>query len=384
MHGSDSAVRYTSTVMSSPSTSQYGHNFALGLQASPVLTDHDKRLLDAIHPAAIILFKSNFRQDAPYDDWLAEYARLIEDVRRYIGREKFLIGIDHEGGRVVRPPRPITVYDFPCNWVDEAAAVGRAVGIELSSLGVNVNFAPVVDIDTNPTNPVIAERAFSSDPKIVTRAAVAFLEAMQAEGVLACPKHFPGHGDTDADSHFALPHVDETIEELRARELQPYAAVLSRVQLAMSAHVIYDNIDPEHPGTISSRILTGVLRDELQFGGAVISDDLGMKAISPYFDDPAAAPRAIAAGCDILAVCAHWTDTTRAYDLALAVSEAASRDASLAATLEVSRARIERVLAAAREPRITRLPESVFEAHRTLAPLYTPGSGKREYTGISA
>lgn len=370
--------------MSSSSPSRYGHNFALGLQASTVLTEHDKRLLDAIHPIAIILFKANFRQDLPYDDWLAEYAKLIDDVRQYIGRDKFLIGIDHEGGRVVRPPRPITVYDFPCNWVDEAAVVGRAVGVELASIGVNVNFAPVVDIDTNPTNPVIAERAFSSDPAIVTRAALAFLDAMQSEGVLACPKHFPGHGDTDADSHFALPRVDETLDELRVRELVPYATVLSRVQLAMSAHVIYDNIDADYPGTISQRILTGILRDELHFEGAVISDDLGMKAISPYFDDPMMAPRAIANGCDILAVCAHWTDTTRAYDLARAVADAADRDASLVETLERSRARIQRVIDDAREPKITRLPDAVFEEHRALAPLYTPGSGRREYTGISA
>jgi beta-N-acetylhexosaminidase len=370
--------------MSSHSLAQYGHNFVLGLQASTVLTDHDKRLLASIHPAGVILFKANFRQDLPYDDWLAEYAQLIDGVREYIGREKFLVGIDHEGGRVVRPPSPITRYDFACNWVTEAAEVGRAVGVELASLGVNVNFAPVVDIDTNPTNPVIAERAFSSDPKVVTKAALAFLDAMQAEGVLACPKHFPGHGDTDADSHFALPRVDETLDEMRVRELVPYKSVLSRVQLAMSAHVIYDNVDADHPGTISSRILTDLLRDELHFDGAVISDDLGMKAISPYFDNPTAAPRAIAAGCDILAVCAHWTDTTRAYDLARATTEEASRDAALAEQLEVSRARIEKVLAAATDPRVTRLPDSVFEAHRALAPLYTPGSGRREYTGISA
>jgi beta-N-acetylhexosaminidase len=370
--------------MSSPALSRYGHNFALGLQASTVLTDHDKRLLEAIHPAGVILFKANFRQDLPYDDWLVEYERLIGEVREHIGRERFLIGIDHEGGRVIRPPRPVTAYDFACHWVDEAAAVGRAMGIELASLGVNVNFAPVVDVDSNPTNPVIADRAFSSDPRIVTRAALAFLEAMQAEGVIACPKHFPGHGDTDADSHYALPHVDETIEQLRERELVPYATVLNRVTLVMSAHVIYDQIDPELPGTISPRILTGILRDELHFDGAVISDDLGMKAISPYFDDPTAAPRAIVAGCDILAVCAHWTDTTRAYDLARAVADAAARDASFEQALEVSRLRVERVLAAARAPRITRLPDSVFEAHRALAPLYVPGSGRREYTGIGA
>jgi beta-N-acetylhexosaminidase len=370
--------------MDSRALARYGHHFALGLQASPVLTEHDKRLLEAIHPAGIILFKANFRHDLAYDDWLAEYARLLEDVRAHIGRERFLVGIDHEGGRVVRPPSPITVYDFACNWVDEAAAVGRAMGIELASLGVNVNFAPVVDVDTNPTNPVIAERAFSSDPQVVARAASAFLDAMQAEGVFGCPKHFPGHGDTDANSHFALPRVDETLEELHARELVPYQAVLARVPLVMSAHVIYERIDPDHPGTISSRILTGILREELGFAGAVISDDLGMQAIAPCFDDPFAAPRAIVAGCDILAVCAHWTDTTRTLELARAVADAASADGRVAEALEVARVRIEKVLDAAREPSVVRLPDAVFEGHRRLAPLYTPGTGRRAYTGIVA
>jgi beta-N-acetylhexosaminidase len=181
-----------------------------------------------------------------------------------------------------------------------------------------------------------------------------------------------------------LPRVDETIDELRRRELVPYQTVLSRVPFVMSAHIIYDNIDAENPGTISPRILTGILRDELHFDGAVISDDLGMKAISPYFDDPASAPRAIAAGCDVLAVCAHWTDTDRSYELARAVTEHASRDAKLAETLEVSGARVQKALASLSDPHITRLPDSVFEAHRELAPLYTPGSGRREYTGISA
>jgi beta-N-acetylhexosaminidase len=370
--------------MDSRSPAAHGHHFALGLQASTVLTDHDKRLLEAIRPSAIVLFKANFRQDVPYDQWLAEYERLLDGVRQYIGREKFLVTIDHEGGRVVRPPRPVTVYDFPCKWVEQAAIVGKAVGIELASLGINLNYAPVVDVDTNPTNPVIAERAFSSDENVVARAAAAFLDAMQAEGVLGCPKHFPGHGDTSADSHFALPHVDETIEQLRQRELVPYREVLQRAHVAMSAHVIYDNVDPDHPGTISQRILTGLLREELGFQGAVISDDLGMQAISTYFDDPTQAPRAILAGCDILAVCAHWTDTNRSLELARAVSEAATRDEATARGLEVSRKRIEALLDVARVSHITRLPDSVFEAHHALAPLYTPGSGRREYTGISA
>lgn len=370
--------------MDSQALAQYGHNFVIGLQASTVLTDHDKRLLETIRPAGIVLFKANFRQNVPYDEWLAEYAQLIADVREHIGREKFLISVDHEGGRVVRPPKPITVYDFACNWIDRAADVGRAVGVELSSLGLNVNYAPVVDVDTNPTNPVIAERAFSSDPQKVASASRAFVDAMQATGVLACPKHFPGHGDTDADSHFALPHVDENVDQLRERELVPYRAVLDRVSLIMSAHIIFENVDDSVPATLSKRILTGILRDELGFDGAVISDDLGMKAIAPYFDDPTAAPRAIDAGCDLLAICAHWTDTTRAYELAQAVTDAASRDAALVKSLDVSRARIERMLDRLEMPPITRLPDSVFEAHQQLAPLYTPGSARREYTGIVA
>ncbi len=176
-----------------------GDHFLVGLRPTPVLHDVDRALLNDLRPAGVILFKSNFRHDLPYDAWLEIHARLIEDIRAATGRRRMFIAIDHEGGRVCRTPLPITRYAYAAQWADRAEAVGRAMGRELASLGLNLNFAPVLDIHTNPKNPVIGPRAFATTPEGVSAAALAFMRAMQAEKVVACGKHFPGHGDTSVD-----------------------------------------------------------------------------------------------------------------------------------------------------------------------------------------
>lgn len=378
--GATLAVRIRA--MTSTATARHGHHFLLGLQPSPALTDHDRRLLAEVRPAGIILFKQNFRQDLPYDGWFAEYEKLLRDCGEAIGREKFFVCIDHEGGTVVRPPAPITQFGWAVHWRDAAAEVGAAVGIELASLGINVNFAPVVDVDSNAANPVIADRAFSTDPEEVSRVAAAYIHALQSQGVLACPKHFPGHGDTDADSHFDLPLVSAPKSLLTARELVPYRAILDDVSLIMSAHIVFSEIDSERPATVSRRILSGVLRDELGFRGAVISDDIGMRGADPFFRKPDGALQAILAGCDVIAICAAWTDTGRLEEMARNVTELAETDYALE-TLAASAARINGVLDSLSAPRVTRLDESVFEAHRRVAPLYD-GAGRRNYAGINA
>lgn len=369
--------------MTSRSAALHGHHFLLGLQPSATLTDHDRRLLSTVRPAGIILFKPNFREGVPYDAWLEQYAALLREAGQCMEREKFLVCIDHEGGRVIRPPRPVTPFGWASQWTDLAGPVGAVIGIELASLGVNVNFAPVVDVDTNASNPVIADRAFSPDPEIVANAAIAFIDAMQAHGVRACPKHFPGHGDTDADSHFALPFVSATRHVLASRELVPYRRIIADVGLIMSAHIVFSEIDPDRAATVSRTIMTEILRDELGFAGAVISDDIGMKGADAFFHQPNGALQAILAGCDVVSICAAWTDTGRLAEMARNVTGLANTDAAQWA-LESSRLRIEAVLQSAPVPRVQRLPDSVFEAHRNIAPLYEPGSGRRNYTGIIA
>src|ERR1700732_2211777 len=167
-----------------------GDHFLIGLRPSPVLDDHDRALLSDLRPAGVILFKSNFRHDLPYKTWLESHARLISDIRAATGRARMFIAIDHEGGRVCRTPPPITRFSYAARWAQQSAKVGRASGRERASPGINLSFAPVLDIHTTPKNPVIGTRAFGQTLEAVIAAALPFIEAMQSEKVLACGKHF--------------------------------------------------------------------------------------------------------------------------------------------------------------------------------------------------
>lgn len=357
--------------MSQKDLSRAGCHFMIGLQPSPVLTGHDRALLSELRPAGVILFKSNFRHDLPYRDWLENHARLIGDIRAATGRERMLIAIDHEGGRVCRTPPPVTRFSYAAEWAGQAAEVGRAMGRELAALGINLSFAPVLDIHTNPANPVIGARAFGKTPEVVIAAALPFVKALQSEGVLACGKHFPGHGDTSVDSHVGLPVQTLGLAELRARELKPFAAAITAgMQMIMTSHILYPAIDKGLPVTLSHRFLTGVLRGELCFAGVTISDDIGMGAMKEYFADPNSAARLIESGCDIMMVCAHFTGTDRARAFARAIIAAAEKGRLDAAVLERSKARVDNLLAHAATDEVTALPESVFCAHQAAGPLF--------------
>jgi beta-N-acetylhexosaminidase len=348
-----------------------GKHFLIGLRPTVDLHPEDRRLLATLRPAGVIVYRGNFAADLPYEAWHARFAALVAEVREAIGRERVLIGIDHEGGTVVRPPAPITRYGFARRWAERAEEVGRAMGVELASLGINLDFAPVVDIDSNPANPVIGPRAFASDAEGVIAAAGAFVAGLQAEGVLACPKHFPGHGDTAVDSHLGLPVVEADRAALAARELLPFAAMAREpIHLVMTAHIAYPTIDPGVPATMSRVLVDEVLRGELGYRGAVVTDDLGMRAVSAMFDAPGACARVLSSGTDLIMLCSHWTSTDRAYAMVddLARSRA---DGSLAeATIAVADARIDALLAVAPVARPRLLEASVFAAHAALAPLH--------------
>ena len=166
------------------------------------LDDRDRALLGDLRPGGVILFKSNFVHGAPYDQWLEVHAKLINSIRRAAGRDRLFIAIDHEGGRVCRTPPPITRYASAARWGETARDVGEGMGSELASLGPRSRSPPVLDINSNPANPVIGERAFGRTPEEVISAALPFIEGMETHGVMACGKHFPGHGDAKVDSHF--------------------------------------------------------------------------------------------------------------------------------------------------------------------------------------
>ena len=218
-----------------------------------------------------------------------------------------LLAIDEEGGDVTRLEAACG-SSFPGNLalgrVDDAsltAAVAAAIAGELAAAGINLNLAPVADVNTNPENPVIGVRSFGADPEPVARHVAAFVEGTQRQGVAACAKHFPGHGDTSVDSHVALPVADGDLEAA----LLPFrAAIAAGVKAVMTAHVVVPELD-EQPATLSRRVLNGVLRDELGFDGLVVTDALEMRAICAGIGVPEAAVRALAAGADALCLGHH-------------------------------------------------------------------------------
>ncbi len=344
-----------------------GQHFLIGLQKSATLTDHDVRLLSSLRPTGIILYRENFRHGVPYEDWLSSLRELIERVRACVGRERLLITIDHEGGKVFRTPPPITNFGTAVTWASRSGEVGRAMGVELRSLGVNLNYCPVVDIHTNPANPIIGDRAFGNTAEIVSKSARDFLIAMQEEGVIGCPKHFPGHGDTSLDSHYDLPVVQQSLDELRRRELLPFTAMIpAGAKIIMTAHIVYPTIDGERPATFSHLLLSDVLRGELGFDGAITTDDIGMGAVSGIFEKPGSAASVLQAGCDLIMVSAHWTNTNRALVLAQDLLDGLSNGTLNSNIFGIAQRRVATLVAAAPNHSIELLPESVFAAHRAI------------------
>jgi beta-N-acetylhexosaminidase len=185
-----------------------------------------------------------------------------------------------------------------------ARRFAAALAAELRAVGITLDYAPVLDIHTNPNNPIIGDRALSEDAAMVARLGAAIIEELQRGGVAACGKHFPGHGDTSVDSHLELPLVEHPPDRIRRVECVPFAAAIKAgVAFIMTAHVLVPSLDEKRPATLSRRIVQGMLREELGFKGVILSDDLEMKAIAATYSVPDAAVQAIAAGCDGLLIC---------------------------------------------------------------------------------
>ena len=252
-----------------------------------------------------------------------------------------IVSVDQEGGRVARLRAPL--LEVPPmrtvgSWgdVELAERIARAVGLELAALGFTVDYAPVLDIHTRAENPVIGDRAFGSDEGTCARFGVAWTRGLQSAGLLACGKHFPGHGDTTKDSHFDLPVVDLPRDRLERVELAPFrAASAAGLAMVMSAHVVYTALDPL-PATLS-RVASTDLRGAIGFDGVLVSDDLEMKAIAARWSVEDAAVLAVAAGCDALLVC--WGDALqeRAVD---ALEREAARSATFKTRCEQAHARL--------------------------------------------
>ena len=292
---------FTNTTSASFGSSSFGHHFIVGLSGI-TLSDIDKKMLSTLRPAGILLLKRNFDHAASsYDIWLNKLKILIEDVKQYSEREKIIVSLDHEGQRVMRTPAPLTVFPNAQKFCTRAAEVAAAHARELRTLGVNLSWAPVADVHSNPANPIIGERAFGNTPESVSKYAVEYLAALEKGGVLGCAKHFPGHGDTSSDSHIELPVVNISEDELWNRELPPFVALIKAgVSFIMTAHILYPQIDPLASATMSHKILNGILRKRMNFEGVIVSDDLDMHAVAKMFSDSGTATvEAFNAGCDM-------------------------------------------------------------------------------------
>jgi beta-N-acetylhexosaminidase len=312
---------------------------AIDLQG-PDLTPDERAALASEPISGVCLFARNLRD--------RHQARELSDELRATSGRELLVTIDQEGGGVIRlhdvpsPPSAMALGAVDDAQLTEAIAAATARGLQVA--GVNVDLAPVADVQSNPENPVIADRAFGADPALVARHVTATVRGLQRAGVAATLKHFPGHGDTDVDSHLALPRLPVDEERLRALEWVPFAAgIAAGVAAVMTAHVMVPALDPELPATLSPTVIDGALRRQLGFDGVVFTDALNMRAIRDRWPAPRSAVLALAAGVDVPLSCG----TTNEHLAVLRAVADAVRDGRLdPARLRASTRRIERLLAA--------------------------------------
>jgi beta-N-acetylhexosaminidase len=284
-----------------------------GTQVGPEL----KEIMREVQPLGLILFGRNV--GAPEANM--ELCRELKSLRK---DAPVLLSVDQEGGRVARlktgmslwPPMAtlgkMHAVDAPTA-LTTAREVGAALGNEVRAQGFDVDFAPVLDVHTNPQNPVIGDRAFSEDANVAAALTAPFVQGLQGTGVAACGKHFPGHGDTLEDSHLSLPRVSHDLRRLQEVEWRPFvAAIAAGLSSIMTAHMVVEPLD-DKPATLSHTFLTQHLRGTLGFGGVIISDDVDMKALSAHYDMEAVGPMGLLAGIDLFLACRDPDAIMRLY-----------------------------------------------------------------------
>ena len=281
-----------------------GQRLIIGIQGTSLRED-ERRLIHEMRPGGFVLFKRNIEEPRQLRELNRELASLLPDDIPPIRC------VDQEGGRVQRFKAPATVWP-PMRWVGNVGrpgfsrAIGAALARECHAVGFDLDFAPDADVDSNPKNPIIGDRAFGRGSEDVARHVAAFIEGMQGEGVIACAKHFPGHGDTATDSHLELPTVEKDLPELEHVEIPPFkASIAAGVGTIMTAHVVYPAWDADVPATMSPRILKTLLREKLGFDGVLISDDLEMKAVRGRYPLGQQLEAASRATVDVFLVCSE-------------------------------------------------------------------------------
>jgi beta-N-acetylhexosaminidase len=278
-----------------------GQLFMLGFEGKSVSSDLASFIRE-YKPGGVILFARNLES-------VEQIVQLTNHLQACSPHSPLLIAIDQEGGRVSRLPDTFTICPpcevlGRCNSSELAYAAAATVAKELKAVGINMNMSPVLDVNSNPANPVIGDRAFSATPGPVCELGLATVGGLQDHQVVACGKHFPGHGDTNADSHKELPVVTAPRERLEQIEWPPFRHAASHgVATMMTAHVLYRALDEHLPATLSPTIIGKLLREDMRYDGVVLTDDLEMHAIIDHYGIEDATVRAIVAGCDMPLIC---------------------------------------------------------------------------------
>lgn len=291
------------------------------------------------------LFKWNIESA----EQLFELNQELQALARQAGYS-LILAVDQEGGRVARLPLPFSQIPPMRQWgdlyqktndVSLLQKLGKILAHEVKSVGFNLNYAPVVDVDTNPQNPIIGDRAFASDPQIVADCARAFSVGMHEENILNCFKHFPGHGHTDQDSHLELPTDLRLETEIQKIDLLPYRELIQDrlIDTIMTAHVVFEKIDAGIPATISAKIISQILRQDLQYDGVIFSDDLLMQAILGQYDLHETAKKFFEIGGDAVLI-------GKKPEVGLEMIErlSAKKDQNLFQKLDISKKRLQKLL----------------------------------------
>ncbi len=287
----------------------------------PKLSRAETEWLQAGKAGVVVLFGRNLEMNSDGCDIDA-----VRDLNRMIhgisASDQVLVAVDQEGGRVQRIKQPLTKWppmlrhDDLTDEVAEktAEAVGHQLGTELGELDFDIDFAPVLDVHTRDDNPIIGDRAFSRKPERAAACALAFARGLSSSGILPCGKHYPGHGDTDTDSHLALPKLKHDMDRLERIELLPfYRAAKQKLPMLMTAHVVFSALDATKPATLAESAMQ-VLREKIGFEGVIVSDDLDMKAISDEYEVGGAGVMAVKAGCNALLLCRDKTNQHAVFD----------------------------------------------------------------------
>lgn len=339
-----------------------GQLFFVGIQGTSLLPE-ESSFIAKNNIGGVVLFARNIESPQQVHKLCSEIQALRSQQK---DKAPLFIGIDMEGGRVARLKAPFTQWP-PLKKLGDLDSTSVAfkfafdMGSELKAVGINLDFAPCVDVLTNPKNSVIGDRAISSDPEKVAKISSAIVRGYIKSNVLPCAKHFPGHGNTFIDSHEELPIEEASLEELEKASLIPFKkAFRARLDMVMTAHIKFTKIDPDFPVTLSKKFLQEMLRGQMRYRNLIISDDLDMKALAKYHSVEDIPVMALGAGCDILLYCNEPAHPP----IALEAVKKAFNDGKLpAAPLEES---LKRVLTLKRERLLQPVPPPFHEASKII------------------